>query len=61
MSETESKTENKDYTESTRPGTVYQVFQHYNKAAYNECGEKYVCIKPNIEENKIKTKYLLNE
>ena len=52
--------ENKDFTESTRPGTVYRVFEQYKKAEYNECGEKYVFLKPEVVESKKKTSNLIN-
>ena len=45
-----TKTE-KEWTESTRPGTAYQVFKQHMKNEYNKCGEKPVYVKPVIPVN----------
>ena len=40
------------FTESTRPGTVYKVFEHYKKGGLNESGEKPVFVEPDIIRKK---------
>lgn len=47
-----------DWTESTRPGTVYRVFEQYKKAEYDASGRKPVIIKPDVIEKKVKNKSL---
>ena len=48
---TESTEPKKVWTESTRPGTAYQVFKHHMKNEYNKCGDKPVYVRPVIPVN----------
>ena len=50
------KSKTKDYTEFTRPGTVYRVFTTYEKGQLNKSGEKPTFIVPDEIEKKIKNK-----
>ena len=43
-----------NFTESTRPGTVYRVFEQYKKAECDESGFKPVFVKPETVEKKNK-------
>ena len=37
---------------STKSGTVFRIFEMYEKAEYNESGEKPIFIKPEVVEKK---------
>ena len=52
------KTISTDFTESTRPGTVYQIFEIYKKSESDKSGVKPVYIER--EDNKKKHKSDLN-
>ena len=43
---------NKEWKESTRPGTVYRVFELYKKGELNAYGEKPVFVVPDVIEKK---------
>ena len=47
----------KEWTESTRPGTAYQVFKQHAKNELNESGIKPVFVKPEIKINPNILKY----
>ena len=47
----------KEWKESTRPGTAYQVFKQHAKNELNGYGEKPVFIKPEIKVNPNILKY----
>jgi len=48
----------KEWTESTRPGTVYSVFKQHEKNELNASGEKPSFVVPEIIEKKIKQNHL---
>ena len=43
-----------DYTESTRPGTAYSVFEAYKKSQLDASGREPIIIKPDPVESKKK-------
>ena len=47
----------KEYTESTRPGTIYKVFEQHKKNELNHNGQLPIYIKPVVPVNPNKLKY----